>query len=256
MRSAASLTVELDGTGGSVVRGLRSAAPLTLVPRRRGTGAAGPAVVHLVGSATSPLGGDDLALRVRVGAGARLLLRGIAAALALPGHRPGGSRSAISIDVEEGGTVEYLPEPTVVTARAEHRAELAVRLARSARACCRETLVLGRSGESPGGLVTRTSLEREGKPLLRHTFEPGGERLRASHGHLGGARVLANEVVAWGRDPERPHSEPDWALLPLAGGGSLTTVLAPDAVTARRRLAEARAVHPASDELTPVETAG
>ncbi|SDK64166.1 urease accessory protein [Actinopolyspora mzabensis] len=254
MKSTASLTVELDGAGNSVVRRLRSMAPLTLVPRRRGSSATGGAVVHLVGSATSPLGGDDLSLRVRVGAGARLLLRGIAASLALPGHGPGGSRGSIDIDVEDGGTVEYLPEPTVVTSRAEHRAELSVRLADSARACFRETLVLGRSGEEPGGLVSSTSLERGGIPLLRHTFEPGRQRLRASHTHLGGARVLANEVVVWDRDPE-PRSEADWALQPLAGGGSLTTVLTADTVTARRRLAEARAVHPSGGELTPVEPA-
>ena len=80
VRARARLSAELDGRGETVIRELRSAAPLTLMQTATG-------VVHLVSSAAAPLAGDDLELTVRVGPGARLALRGVAATLALPGHR-------------------------------------------------------------------------------------------------------------------------------------------------------------------------
>ena len=52
---------------------------LILLPRRSNRA---DAVVHLVNSATAPLGGDDLDLTVRVRAGATLRLSGVAATLA------------------------------------------------------------------------------------------------------------------------------------------------------------------------------
>nr|WP_207631354.1 MULTISPECIES: urease accessory protein UreD [unclassified Actinopolyspora] len=250
VRSRARLVVERDARGDSVVRELRSQAPLTLVPRRRTTGTGRRSVVHLVGSASSPLGGDDLALHVSVAPGARLSLRGIAATLALPGHGPGGSRSSIRIEVAEGGTVEYLPEPTVVTERAAHRAELSVRLGEHARVRCLETLVLGRTGEQPGQLRTDLELERGGCKLLRNGLDVGDPALGASHGYLGGARVLATEAVVWDRDPEAPVSEREWTLVPLASGGALTTVLTGDTITAGRCLERARAAHPAGAEFS------
>ncbi|NYH79534.1 urease accessory protein [Actinopolyspora biskrensis] len=250
MRSRARLVVERDERGDSVVRELRSQAPLTLVPRRPRTGTSRQAVVHLVGSASSPLGGDDLALHVSVAPGARLSLRGIAAALALPGHGPGASRGSIRIEVADGGIVEYLPEPTVVTERADHRAELSVRLEEHARVRCRETLVLGRSGEPPGRLRTDLELERGGRRLLRNGLDIGDPSLGASHGYLGGARVLATESVVWDRDPEAPVSAREWTLMPLAAGGSLITVLAGDTITAGRCLERARAAHPAGAEFS------
>lgn len=71
----------LEVERGGVVRTLRSAAPLALIPVR------GRPVVHLVNSAASPLGGDELTLTVRLGAHACLRLAGIAASVALPGPR-------------------------------------------------------------------------------------------------------------------------------------------------------------------------
>ena len=75
MKAHARLTACFDGSR-TVLRELRSMAPLTLFPRR----ASGPtAVVHLVNSATSPLGGDDLLLSLHVGPGASLRVSGVAA---------------------------------------------------------------------------------------------------------------------------------------------------------------------------------
>ncbi|MFC7341280.1 urease accessory protein UreD [Saccharopolyspora griseoalba] len=246
MRARASLSVEL-ARGRSVVRELRSQAPLTLLPRRASTAPDGTAVVHLVGSAANPLGGDEVELDVRVGAGARLRLVGTAATVALPGR--GSSRSVVRIEVAEGGTAEYLPEAAVISERADHRAELSVRLGAGARARCRETLVLGRSGEPPGRLVTGTQLVRGETPLLRQRLDLGDPRLTASSGYLAGARVLATEVLAWDEDPPAASSGRWWSLSPLAAGGCLATAVADDAVTAARRLAEAVGRHPGAAEL-------
>lgn len=253
MRASARLSVECDARGRNVITELRSTSPLTLMPRRlpgRLGGSYGDrSVVHLVSSATAPLGGDELDLRVRVGPGARLLLRGTAATLALPGHRPGGSRSTVHVEVADGGTLDYLPEHTVVTARAEHSAELRVQLAETARMRCREVLVLGRSGESPGSLRTSTHLLRGAVPLLRQTLELGNHRLDASAAHLTGARVVATETVVWDDDPLEAASGDWWSLVPLASCGATASALAADAVTARHRLAEAVRAHPNGKEL-------
>lgn len=251
MRAAPRLAAELGSTGRTVVRDLRSQAPMTLVPRRTAVAPAdGAAVVHVVGSATSPLGGDDVELRVRVGPGAHLRLLGTAATVALPGQRAGRSRTRLRVRVEAGGAFDYLPEATILAARADHAAELHVELAEDARLRCRETLVLGRHGEQPGRLTTTTNVVRGGTPLLRQRWDVGDQRLLASPAYLAGARVLATEVVVWDRDPGRPSSGQWWSLVPLAAGGALATAVAEDAVTAGRRLAAALASHPDSEALT------
>lgn len=242
--------VERAANGRSVVRELRSQPPLTLVPQRAVVPSAdGAAVVHLVGSATSPLGGDNVTLRVVVRAGARLRLRGTAATLALPGQRGGESRNAVRIDVAEAGSVEYLPEPTVITARAHHRAELRVALAEGAKLTAREVLVLGRSGEPPGRLHTSTHLVRCGVPLLRQDLAIGDPRLGASTGYLAGARVLATQAVVWDHDPIESYSTSWSSLVPLAHRGALASALADDVVTAQRRLDAVLQRHPDACQL-------
>lgn len=244
MRARARLVVELRD-GRSVLTELRSAAPWTLLPQRgRVRSGTGTAVVHLVSSATAPLGGDDLGLEVCVGSGARLRLSGIAATLALPGHRGERSRAEIRLDVDGNASVEFLPEPTVVTARASHSSVFSAQLADTARLRYREVLVLGRVGEPPGSLDSTVEVLRGAVPLLRQRIDIGDPALTTSAAYLAGHRVLASELLVWGDDPESAHSGDWWSLAPLARGGSLATALAADAVTAQRRLAAAIAGHP------------
>ncbi|WP_158881808.1 urease accessory protein UreD [Amycolatopsis anabasis] len=240
MKAHARLTAELDGSGRTVLRELRSMVPLTLLPKRN---RAAPATVHLVNSATAPLGGDSLTLTVRVGPGANLRLCGVAATLALPGPHADGSRSVVSIEVGEGGNLEYLPEPTVVTRRARHTAEFAATLDRGARLRAREVLVLGRSGEPPGRLTTSQRVTRAGIPVLHQTLTIGDPVLDASAAGLAGRRVLATELLLAGEDPVPPASGEWWSVTPLPAGGALATALAPDAVTAAQDLATALACH-------------
>ncbi|MEU6645242.1 urease accessory protein UreD [Saccharomonospora sp. NPDC046836] len=242
MKAHARLTAELDaGTGRTVLRELTSMAPLTLFPKRGGRAAR----VHLVNSATTPLGGDELLLTVRVGPGATVNLSGVAATLALPGQNGEASSATTRFEIAEGGCVEYLPEATVVTARARHTATLSAELAPDARFRAREVLVLGRSGECPGSLTTYTQLTRAGVPLLRQQLAIGDAELHRSPAYLAGRRVLATEILVWGEDPAEPVSGDWWSLTPLAAGGCLATALAADAVTAMRDLDTARLQHPA-----------
>ncbi|WP_447005452.1 urease accessory protein UreD [Saccharothrix isguenensis] len=260
MRARAHLAVELDPNGRTVVREMRSMAPLRLVPRR--SAHRGPVVVHLVSAVTAPLGGDDLELHVRVGPGASLELRGVAATLALPGHRPGRSRALVHVELAGGASLAYLPEPTVVTARARHEAVLVARMAEGARLRTREILVLGRVNERSGSLDTTLDVRRDGPgangsvvngpvvngPVVKQTTRIGTPEVDESPAGLAGRRVLGTELLCWGDDLPGAVSGDWWSLVPLANGGSLTTAVADDAVTVERALDAARARHPGSGD--------
>lgn len=233
MKAAARLVVERDPDGRTVLRELRSAAPLTLLPKRR-TGES--TVVHLVGSASAPLGGDDLRLDVVVGAGARLRLSGVAATLALPGSHAEESRTTVHIEVGAGGSIDYLPEPTIITRRAQHVATLTAELDADARLRTREILVLGRSGEKPGALTSSLHVTQLGQPVLRQTLHIGDPALHASTALLAGRRVLATELRLGEPGSTEPSSGNWWSRTPLTAGGALATALAHDAIAAKRDL--------------------
>lgn len=221
MKAHAQLTVERDTAGRSVVRTLRSAAPLTLIPVR------GQPLVHLVNSAASPLGGDELTLTVHVGPHACLTLTGIAATVALPGPHGEKSRTTIHLELADGATLDYLPEPTVITRRARHESVLTVALAEGAHLHTREVLVLGRANEPAGELTTALHVTRAGRPVLR-------QHLVVSRETLMGKRILATELSTG--DTREPASGEWWSRTRLAAGGTLVTALADDAVTALREL--------------------
>lgn len=250
MRARARLVVERDDTGRSTVRELRSACPLTLVPSPPGLHEdPETTLVHLVGSAAAPLGGDDLELDVHVGPGARLCLTGIGATLALPGQHPGPSRMSVTLHVADAARLEYRTEPTIIAADADHHSELRVDLAADAGLRCREVLVLGRTGEHPGRLHSHTRVHRAGTTLLHQQLDVGDEDLDHTAAHLAGHRVIATELLVWGEDVRQPVGGEWWSLVPLAHGGSLATALAPDAITAERLLATAVALHPGASRV-------
>ncbi|RDI31143.1 urease accessory protein UreD [Lentzea flaviverrucosa] len=230
MKASARLVVTLDSHGNSVVRVLRSMTPLTLVPHRR----VGPlALVHLVSSVTAPLGGDSLSLTVEVGPGASLELRGVAATLLLPGSSGEESSSSVRFLVE--GSVRYLPEPTVVTSRANHTSVVEAELDGHAQLRTREVLVLGRAGEKPGTVTSSMRATRCGKPLLHQQLVVGDPLVDASAAGLAGRRVVGTEVVLDSVERGTDGAE-WWSVVPLAAGGSLATALGDDVVTVTRVL--------------------
>ena len=230
------VVVEADGDGGSRLACLRSEGPLVLRP------AAGT-LVHLVGGAGGPLGGDVLRIEIVVGPGAELTLKTVAAAVVLPGPTP----SVVEVDVVvgEGGSLRWLPEPTVAAGGCDHRARARVVLAAGARLVWREELVRGRFGEEGGSVSSRLSVDYVGRPLVRHQVDVGRDHRPWAAPSVGGdARCTGSVLVVdpgWvASGPPGPTVLADGdgpaAVLPLAGPAVHVVALAPDARGLRRLL--------------------
>jgi urease accessory protein len=251
MTARASLATEAyiaaTGRADSRIRILHSGAPLVLRPTRP-DGNDPPlwpldrlVRVHLAAAAAGPLGGDDFALDVHVGAGSALFLKEVSATLVLPGPRGGQSRLRIAIHVQNGGTLVWLAEPVIAAAGCDHRHDIDVTLGRTARLLMREELLLGRHHEPPGRISQRVRVRRDGRPLYQQELELGGDT-DAWQGPsvIGNAKCVGTVLVV---DPDRDNNPADArilgadsALLPLAGPGAVVTALAGDTVQLRRLL--------------------
>jgi urease accessory protein len=215
-----------------------------------------PEAVYVVGGAAGPIGGDELALRISVGAGAFLRVRTAAASIALPG--PDGLESVlrVTVDVGAGARLEYLPEPVVASAGARHATIIRVTLAEGASLLLRDEVLLGRYGEAGGASRTELRVTYAGRPLLRQSLEVSGTDpadlgpavLAGRRGvgtllhvdpALGSRSVGASDppgVVADRTTVTAVAGQPTVAVMALAGPGILVTALADDAVTLRRNL--------------------
>jgi urease accessory protein len=165
MRTSVEVVARRDARGRTVLPVVRASGQLAV--RRTGE-----ASVHLVATAFGPLGGDDAEIRLVVEEGARLSVHSVAAAVVLParGESP-PSRQVVRAEV--AGVLELAPEPTVVTARAVHLAELHVDLAETGALTATEQVLLGRTGEAPGRWTGTTRIERAGRPMLHTTVGLG-----------------------------------------------------------------------------------
>lgn len=214
MRAAARVVAEADGNGRTALRVLKGEAPL--LPRRTG-----PTEVHFVGGAAAPLGGDDLTMEIEVGPGAELTIRTVAASIALPNRFGDPSRLSVIVSVGEHGRLLWLPEPLIAAARCRHTTVSTVDLDGTAELIWREELVLGRHGEAPGDVTLSTVVRRDGRSLYRSDVT----------GHAVPRRVLAS-VVSTCDHP--PAATPTAAVMALAGGGTVATVLGGDLGETRR----------------------
>ncbi len=199
----------------------------------------GDARVHLVHGAGGPLGGDRLALDVRVGADAVLAVRSAGATIVQPGRGSEPARWDFGVVVGPGASLDWAPEPTVVTARADYRTSLRVELAAAARAVIREVVVLGRNGSAGGRYRGRLDVIVDGVPALAHTtLLDGADPALCGPGGIAGGRAVGTLLVV---DPvpaapgalvgERPDVR--WAWTDLAGPGrALLAVGEPRAVIA------------------------
>ncbi|GAB3490189.1 urease accessory protein UreD [Nocardiopsis coralliicola] len=202
MSASAALTCELDGRGANRLVRMRSEGQLVLRPthakgfepwahRRPGV-----ARVSLSAGTAGPLGGDRLHLDVTVGDGASLVLNEISATLALPGTTGHPSLMSIRVRVGEGGSFIWLPEPVIAARDCDHRQEVRVRMAESARFLLRDELILGRHRERPGTISQRVRVTRGGVALY-------DQELRLGAGHVGwgspavagGAKCVGSTLV-------------------------------------------------------------
>ena len=212
-----------------------------------------PDAVYVVGGAAGPIGGDELALRISVGAGAFLRVRTAAASIALPG--PDGLESVLRVTVDVGAAarLEYLPEPVVVSAGARHATIIRVTLAEGATLLLRDEVLLGRHGEAGGASRTELRVSYAGRPLLRQSLAVSGTDAAdlgpaVLAGHRGVGTLLyvdpaldtrpagAGNLPAVVDAVDAGVGQPTVAVMPLAGPAVLVTALAHDAVTLRRRL--------------------
>lgn len=160
----------------------------------------GEAVCHaiVVHPPAGIAGGDELALAARAGEGAHALLT-------TPGagkwYRSAGPWAAQRLAFEVSGSLEWLPQETIVFDGALARLETEVRLRGDARYLGWEILCLGRTGSgekfSRGELRLSTKLYRDGKLLWleRGRIEGGGSMLD-SPAVLQGMPVCATLVAA------------------------------------------------------------
>ncbi len=144
--------------------------------------------VALVPEQAVLLGGDHVTVSVRVAAGQALEIvePGGTVAYAMRGR---GAVWDVDVEVEAGASLVWHGEPFVVAEGADVRRTMRVGLGVEASVVLHETLVLGRSGEGPGRLVSRTDVHRDGAPVLL-------EELDAALG-LGPHRVL-DQVLCLG----------------------------------------------------------
>jgi urease accessory protein len=244
VRAAARVTAVADGRGGTAVPQVRGDGPLA--PRlTRGTG--NEARVTLVGAMSAPLGGDRLALDVRVGPGARLRMDSSAATLALPGRCGEAAHYDVRLTVGEHGELRWLPEPLISAARSVLRMTVHVELAPTARLLLRDISVLGRSGEEPGRLTTRLTVRRGGRPLLDQQLDtgpgtPGWDSGAVLGGHRAAGQLLVvdpdldPDLDGTAPEPEPRVLGPGAAVTPLAGPAVLVTALGADALAVSRLL--------------------
>jgi len=209
MKARAAIVVSATG-----IERLRTEPPLALRPTPDG--------VYLVGAAGGPVGGDDLALDVAVGAGAALALRGMAATVALPGRPPAPSRWRLSASVAAGGRLDGRLPPTVLAAGADHRVTVTASLARGAFLRWREIVVRGRYGEPAGTGTAVLRVTVAGRPLVHHA-------LSLHPASVGAARVVGMLAVVdprWveGTPGGRPLGPQTW-WLPADGPGGCVVAL-------------------------------
>jgi urease accessory protein len=174
---------------------LRSAPPLVLRRSAADT-------VRLVSVGGGPVAGDRLRLRLRVEQGARLTVHQTAATVLLPSPVPSGpSTLDVEVEVEDGGSLCWVGEPTVATRGCHHLGTVRVRLHGNARLEWREELVAGRFGEPSGVVRSDLDVRRAGRPLLRSSTSVGDGRW-SSPAAGGSARVLGSRLEVGAADVE------------------------------------------------------
>jgi len=163
----------------------------------------------LVGSGASPVGTDEVRVRVELGPGVTAAVRSVAATVVYAA-RGEGTRWDTEVHVAEGASLDWRPEPVILTARARHRSTTTVHAAAGAKVLLDEVLVLGREGERPGAARATLDVRVDGAQALLTSIDT------SLPGWSGPAGVLDARVVAH-RLRLRPPGEAGQAPIGLGG---------------------------------------
>lgn len=213
----------------------------------------GAALVHLHNVSGGILAGDRLSLQIEVGPGAAAQVTSTGATR-LYRHRAGApdSEQNVTINVAEGGLLEYLSDPLIPFAHSRHAQRTSVNLANQSTFFWWEILAPGRQASGEVLSFDRVRLETEvrsgSRPLLLENFllEPRSRPLDSvarfgKYTHT--ANFLACQV---GLAPTKLR-ELEQALIQVAGANTLPGVtiwgasaLASDGVVVRGLSATAR----------------
>ncbi|WP_069166304.1 urease accessory protein UreD [Nocardia altamirensis] len=204
---------------------LRIIAIATAVPEIHASGGlsarrTGAHAVHMIGTAATPLGGDELDIIIVVGPNARLTVRSVAATIALPSAATPLSLAHWHFEVADGGELDFDPEPTIVAGGAHHHTTTSIALAPNAKLRLRERIQIGRSGEDHGGWRGDLIADIGSTPLLRHRLELGAGT--STDDALTAPRALSSELRYPDDRPAKTVGLTE-TRLPLAAGGTLLT---------------------------------
>ena len=156
------------------------------------------------------LGGDLVHVEVDVGSDCTLELEDVGGMVAYRAPRS-ASQWTLDVRVRSGGTLLWRALPLVVAAGARVERRTQIDLDKGGSAVIRETVVLGRQGETGGSLKSRVSITDPDGPVLNEDLDVDGSF--PEPGILGSARVL-DAVIAVGF---RPDPEPGAMLLDQPG---------------------------------------
>lgn len=223
------MSVRLRRGAGGVVRvdGVLCSAPVWF--RWDGT------TLWLVGSGASPVGEDHIRVRVDVGPGVAAAVRSVAATIVYAASGA-GTRWDTDIHVADGASVDWRPEPVILTERARHTATTTVHAATGAELRLEEVLVLGRTGEVTGELRSTLAVRVDHAPVLLTSIDTSLPGWSGPAG-VDGASVVANRVcLGLGEAMAVASHPPDAALLQPGSGCRLAVATATDVAVARGSL--------------------
>jgi len=198
MIATTSIVLGADRNGRTVVRRMHCEAPMLV----RVVGEPGPVLnLAMVNGAAAPLGGDRLSFRLELLAGARVMVRSVAAAMAQPGPHGEHSEQAIELVVAAGACLDWQPQPVVSVMGSDHRVFARLDASSTSTVTMREGVFLGRYGEPPGRFVLRERVALDGVAVLDHetTFATGA---LMGPGAQGAARTMTTEVYIGSRLPQ------------------------------------------------------
>lgn len=178
-------------------------APGLMQPRLVFRAPGGRAHVAIVAGGAALLGGDAVSIVVRVGPGCSLLIEDVGGTVAYP-SQGAVSQWDVDIDVADGGSLIWETYPFVVASGARVRRSTRVRYGADATVCLRETLVLGRSGECGGTIVTATDVrDTTGAPCFVEELDIDGNA--PLPGVMSGASVLDTAMLFGRRHVRDEH---------------------------------------------------